>query len=217
MHNKPINKNKPYFDNKDNLPNKNNTLIILDWDNTLFPTSWFMQNNISKQINNNIDYFIKLDNVLYNFFKKIRHCGKVIVITNALIEWINSSSNVLPKTKDMLQKIKVISARGSYQDQYPNVMEWKKMAFKAEVTHNNINIISVGDAYYEYNALVGLYDTQNNVLLKSIKFVDDPDNDTLVDQIEVLQKVIPSICNLTKHLDLQFKLKDNVKIKQKNI
>jgi len=186
--------------------NKYNTLVILDWDNTLFPTSWFMQ----KQ-SNNTEHFIELDDTLYKLLTRIQQYANVMIITNAMTEWINTSSSVLPKTRKLLDHIKVISAKENYMKSHKNMMDWKKMAFKNELNPQIINIISIGDAHFEYNALIGLHNKQNNILLKSIKFVDEPHHETLIDQLNVLYDVIPSICQSTKHHDLIFKMKQSFK------
>jgi hypothetical protein len=202
-----------------NIINKNNTLIILDWDDTLFPTTWFIHNNIdlneSYMKNLYISYFIELDNILYKLLKKLITFGDVTIITNALIEWINTSSTVLPKTQKIMEKLNVVSARGNFQNKFPNMADWKKEAFKSAKTNKYINIISVGDALYEYHALVGLYN-KDNTLLKSIKFMNEPQHEVLIDQLNVLYDVIPKISNMIQHLDLKFKLKHNIKLKKKN-
>jgi len=199
--------------------NKNNTLIILDWDDTLFPTTWFIHNNIdlneSYMKNLYISYFIELDDILYKLLKKLVTLGDVTIITNALIDWINTSSTVLPKTKKIMEKINIVSARGNFQGKFPNMMDWKKEAFNVAKSHKYINVISVGDAHYEYNALISLYNNDNKTLLKSVKFMNEPEHQVLIDQLNVLYDVIPQICNIPSHLDLKFKLKHNIILKKK--
>jgi hypothetical protein len=208
------------MNNNTNIINSNNTLIILDWDDTLFPTTWFIHNNINlnetymKKLYTS--YFYELDNIIYKLLKKIILLGDVTIITNALIEWINTSSSVLPKTKKIINnKIHIISARGNFQNKYPNIMDWKKEAFKLAKSHKYINIISVGDAHYEYNALIGLYNKESHILLKSIKFMNEPIQEVLIDQLNVLYNIIPKICNILHHLDLNFKLKHEFVFKKK--
>jgi hypothetical protein len=152
-----------------NINNKT-TLIILDWDDTLFPTSWINKNNIGfLSVENRIilynKYFYKIDNNLEHLLYKLTNCGKVFIITNALLNWIDMSVNILPKTSKLLKKniIKIVSARGEYSHYTSNMTEWKKLAFKRELesllqnTKIN-NIISIGDAEYEYMALINLYE-----------------------------------------------------------
>jgi hypothetical protein len=203
---------------------KSHTLIILDWDDTLFPTNWVMKNGINLLNTFNKDkyiiYFQELDNVLSRVLLTLSKYGKVIIVTNALPEWIKVSSIIMPKTFLLVEKIKVISARGIYQQYSSNVNDWKEMAFKNEVAiefknKKFINVISVGDAEYEYKALISLYKWNHrnekiHKILKSIKFMKDPSHDVLIDQLEVLMISIPEISKKTTHLDLKFTHKKNI-------
>jgi hypothetical protein len=203
-----------------NTINKNNTLIILDFDDSIFPTTWLIHNNIdlknSYMRNLYISYFIELDNILYKLLNKLITLGDLLIITNALLEWVQLSSSILQKSKKIMEKINIISARGQYQDKFKNVNDWKKEAFKEAKSNKYINILSVGDNYYEYLALINLYNNDNKTLLKSIKFMNEPDHHVLIDQLNVLYDVIPKICNMTEHLDLKFKLKHDIILKKKH-
>lgn len=194
---------------------RNSTLIILDWDDTLFPTSWLVKNGIN--MNNEKDrdkvknQLLELDTVLSKLLLTLKKYGTVVIVTNALPEWVKISSAPLEKTKEIMIDIKVISARKIYQKVSDSTMDWKKKAFTDEVSKrmrdiNINNIISIGDAEYEYQALIGLYksDKNNYKILKSVKFVRDPPYGTLLDQIKVVRTAIPNICTKTTHLDLKF-------------
>ena len=141
-------------------------------------------------------------------------CGKVLIITNALLNWIDISSKIIPLTNNLLQNsntIKIVSARGEYSSQSSDPMEWKRMAFKKElekINKNINNIISIGDAEYEYNALIKLYSSNvdNFRLLKAIKFIKYPNINQLIDQVNVLYNAISRICKEPSHLDLQLSL-----------
>lgn len=193
---------------------RHNSLVILDWDNTLFPSTWVTKsfinlNNVETRYKY-LDFFTELDELIYTLLKKILYKSKVIIVTNAMPIWIKISSSVLPKTQNLLKNIKVVSARKNFQKISTDATEWKKFAFKAEVknvldTENKQNILSIGDASYEYKALISLYD--KNKILKSIKFLEDPTFDILKDQIEVLIDNIESIIEYPKYLDLVYKNK----------
>jgi hypothetical protein len=195
------------------------TLIILDWDDTLFPTSWINKNNIeflsaqNKTILYN-KYFYRIDDNLYNLLSKLTKCGTVIIITNALLNWIDMSINILPKTSKLLKNnniIKIVSARGDFSHYTHNMTDWKKLAFKRELylqlENKKINnIISIGDAEYEYIALINLYENnkQNYRLLKSIKFKRNPDIYDIDEQLQITNNAIINVCKHKKHLDLVF-------------
>jgi hypothetical protein len=195
---------------------KKNTLIILDWDDTLFPTNWVFKNNIDLMDSNIREqyttYFQELDRVLYIFLTTCMTFGKIIIITNALLDWVNISSMILPKTYAILKKIKIVSARSSYKTKNTTIMDWKMLAFNDVVKNKFKNqllmhVISVGDAEYEYNALISLnkHELQHKYL-KSIKFIKDPTHDTLIEQLELLNIAIKDIYFKKQHLDLLFRV-----------
>jgi len=196
---------------------KKETLFILDWDDTLFPTNWVMQNGINLTIQATKDqytiYFQELDRVLSKFLKRVISLGKVIIVTNALLVWIDISSVVLPHTYHLLKKVEIISARGTYKNKSSKMMDWKMMAFRDLIDREFqnmklMNIISVGDAEYEYQALIALNNRQlgTKKYLKSVRFMKDPTHEVLVDQLEVLSSAIQKIWDKNKHLDLKFKV-----------
>lgn len=198
--------------------NKYKTLIILDWDDTLFPTSWIVKNDINladkKTQNQYIVFFSQLDTVLYKILVKLLKYGKVFIITNAVIKWVITSSTILPNTQKLISNnITILSAREMFQNKYPDKMYlWKKLAFKQLIDNFFLeyqyqNIISIGDAEHEFNATIDLYDKNSVVkhkLLKTIRFKKDPSFESLIDQLEVLDKNAHNILVNVKHYDLKF-------------
>jgi len=186
--------------------NKSNSLVILDWDDTLFPTTWVTSNYINlndiEVRNRYLDFFSELDDLLFRLLKKITEISNVIIVTNALPIWIKISSSVLPKTQYILKKIKIISAKKNFQKISNDATEWKRLAFKSEVIDKK-NIISIGDASYEYKALISLYNEKR--ILKSMKFLENPTHEILKEQIEILIDNIYEMVTYQKHLDLIFK------------
>jgi len=197
-----------------NINNKS-TLIILDWDDTLFPTSWVNKNNIEIMNNSKFiykKYFENIDLSLIKLLKILVECGDVIIITNALLNWIDISSRILPVTNKFLKtinNIKIVSARGEYSSISDDLMDWKKMAFQNELskktkTQKINNIISIGDAEYEYHALLNLYrgEPHNYRLLKSVKFLKYPNNNQILEQINIMNNAVEKVCTHPGHLDL---------------
>jgi hypothetical protein len=191
---------------------KENTLFILDWDDTLFPTSWIIRNGISFQQNIKLYiWFDRLDRLLNTLLNKLLSIGNVIIITNAMTVWINMSSQFLPITSRTLKHIRIISARDLYGKITDDNNAWKIMSFKNEIPkiikNDFANIISIGDADYEYNALINFYsfDKYKSKLLKSIKFIKSPSNEQIVEQLLIVNNAVDEITQSPKHLDLEIK------------
>lgn len=214
VHKKNRSKSKVKYNTGDLHIDHSNTIIIIDWDDTLYPTSWTMDNGIDltdpKSRLRHIKYFKELDRQLSATLEFMMTLGEVVIITNAMPEWVELSISVLPKTKQSVAKIEVVSARKNFQN-HAKMSEWKKLTFLDELSkrikkQNYKNILSLGDAEYEHNALVNLYswDAMPHKYLKSIKFIKSADYYVLLDQIKMIRKHISHICKVRRQMDLTF-------------
>jgi hypothetical protein len=203
---------------------KQHTLIIIDWDDTLFPTTWVSTNRINiynaNKSSKTIKYFKLLDSELSSLINTLSNYGEIVIVTNALPEWIQISSIVLPLTCNLLKNIKIYSARKMFQGKYPyEPMKWKELAFK-EILSNKYengqfaNIISIGDADYEHNALIKLINYERDVskLLKSVRFIKNPSNNILLEQINTLKSAFPIISQKKTHMDLSVEYCNSQKV-----
>lgn len=186
------------------------TLILLDWDDTLFPTSWVVSNKInfmnSSDKTKYSHMFTKLDSVVSTLLTKLKKCGIVMVVTNAMGIWITQSLQVMPRTAKVMKKINIISARELYNEQSGD--KWKTFTFidifnKLTETRNITNIISIGDAEYEYKALVNLYIESGSqpILFKTIKLADNPTYNILLEELNILTNIGTKICSHNSHID----------------
>jgi len=157
-----------------------------------------------------IKHFEKLDDNLSAMLNVMSTLGEVIIITNAMPEWVELSLSVLPKTKKIMHNMEIISARARYQNK-TKMPEWKKYTFLEEMIKRSrskqyTNILSLGDADFEYNALLNLYNVTilPHKYLKAIKFIKTADYDMIVDQIRMIRSNISEICKMTQHMDLTF-------------
>jgi len=191
------------------------TLTILDWDDTLFPTNWVISTGINLH---DIKVRSKFAFLFGKLLEQLLLCGDVVIITNAMPEWVHTSMNVLPLTSQIIDsKINIISARKLYQH-HVETIDWKKHAFRDHFTRHYSNkkedyqnVISIGDAEYERRALIQLYGWDDHQpgkrFLKTIRFIQVPSFTVLVDQLIVLTSVSRKICSLRKHVELEFGLK----------
>ena len=223
-----INKKKIYLTN----------LFIIDWDDTLFPTTWVNKNKIDFNKKDLITeyklYFLELDKTINLLLESLNKIGDVFIVTNANINWIKSCLINLNLTRKTIisNNIRIVSARDSYSHVNSSPTEWKILTFQDIIEdiinkinknikpNTIINIISIGDAMYEYIALINLdnfiksyIEDKNynsninfNYLLKNIKFIEKPEFDCVIDQIQVLHKNSHDIVNKLEFIDLKFKL-----------
>jgi len=108
----------------------------------------------------------------------------------------------------------IISAKKTYQEISSNTMDWKKLSFKDVLTNNYHvnkyhNILSIGDAEYEYYALVNLYHWNHHLcnkkkFLKSVKLIRSPNFNQIHDELNVLYKTIDTIVDKKENMDLNF-------------
>lgn len=194
---------------------KYKTLIIFDLDDTLFPTTWYTNTNkTTNKLNQNV-ILNKLDYIIYYILLTFSKYGKVVIISNASLKWINNVLSKLPTTLKLIisKNIPLLSARDIYSESYPNdLLLWKKKIFK-KIVDNYFknselqNIISIGDAEYEFEALINLYNNNsinNKRLLKTIRFDRYPNLDTLYEQLIILYNNVNYICLTKKHIDWLF-------------
>lgn len=209
--------NKQNAKNTNIILTPNNTLFILDWDDTLFPTSWTSKNNINV-INNSqyVKYYHKLDMALSSFLLNIQKYGTIIIVTNAVTDWVHLSAKILPTSYNIIQNLQIESARSLYENKTNDISDWKKLTFKQviknEFSNKNImNVISIGDAEYEHQALISL--SQHNFhkikYLKSFRLIREPSYHQIIQEIQLLNLYIPKIWNLRKQLCKTFIVKYN--------
>jgi hypothetical protein len=192
--------------------NNKNTLFVFDWDDTLFPTNWYMSNGI--KASQEVDagkyalYFIELDTYMYRLLKLATELGTVLIVTNATREWVVISTTLLPRSAKLISSsIPIVSARDLYQNVY-DMPYWKLRTFHNDISRyikNANQVITIGDSDFEHRALASLNNPQiPRKNLKAIRFVKSPAYDILIDQLSTLTKSLNDICKQRGHLDLNF-------------
>jgi hypothetical protein len=128
--------------------------------------------------------------------------GETFIITNAMKGWVEYSAiKYVPGMLNTLHKVKIISARGDYEQMYPgNYSEWKIQAFlevQRQLDSEIItNLVALGDSNIEMDAVHVMGNEFSQALIKTIKFRENPSPERLVKQLElVLQKFEKIILN----------------------
>lgn len=213
-------------------------IFIIDWDDTLFPTNWVTKNNIDITVSDSYNkyklFFIELDNILSNVINSLNKLGNVFIVSNANLTWIKNCLSILPYTNKLINAfgINVISARDNYYTknlsvfnaERMSIIEWKIACFQDILVSilnsiagkfnekNYLNIISIGDANYEYVALMNLNNffkinkLDINYFLKNIKFIEKPEFNIVIEQLITLRKNIQMIVDKLQFVDLNLVL-----------
>lgn len=116
----------------------NPALVVIDWDDTLFPTTHVMHANKTQGTPHAIPHptqehwdtlTVELHKLLSQYVNAVGS-GNVIILTNAGKDWVKMSWNTfLPSVGDILSHCQILSAREGYQTRYPHT-EWKRHAFQ---------------------------------------------------------------------------------------
>jgi hypothetical protein len=199
-----------------------NNIFFFDWDDTLLCTSYLQPTGalVDMEINKRDKEVISnLDSLVLKLLLKAMNLGTVFLVTNGAPGWVElSSTKFYPKTAQILQKIKVISARGLCERKYPGDMrQWKNMAFKyaldsmKDLNRNIVtNIICFGDSYIEMEASYNLKEYFPDAYLKTIKFKESPTHNELEKELKIISTQLDSIMNCNnKNLSVKVTRKKN--------
>ncbi len=215
--------NKLYSKNclftKPNKP-KNLTVIIFDWDDTLLCTSFLSNNNFNYdeilKNNFNIEQFGKLEKKVYDILSFSIQKGQTYIITNAEKEWVEYTSKLFyPSILDLLNDIKIISARQENILNCPNDKRlWKINSFNNVLMKYDfqtiINIISIGDSFYEIEASKNLHSFFTNDVIKTVKFKKVNKIEELIMQLDLVLNNFNLIVNSVKNYTINvFKNNNN--------
>lgn len=201
---------------KRSRPQKNETLIIFDWDDTLFPSSWLVQQGLKlgEASQPNKEQWQQLKEIAFasaNSLREARKYGRVVVVTNAERGWVDQScKKFCPWLWPSMDNITVVCARPEYEPRgFPSPYQWKYLAFQNEINNwhavepNDLtNILSLGDAPVERLALLKATEGMPGVLGKSIKFVEKPNVKHLIEQHELIGNCLRYLARHDGSLDL---------------
>lgn len=194
-----------------------NSIIIFDWDDTLLCTTFISPNGVfnenMKLTEKEQEKVAKLEGCVFNLLSVALEKGDVYIITNAGLGWVEySTERFYPSVMPLLTKIKIVSARGEYESQYPGDSRmWKIQAFlKTRKNFNSslvTNIICLGDSVFEMEAGHTLATKFTEAVFKTVKFRECPKPEELQKQLTLVAKQFNSIYVSPKNLSIRVERK----------
>lgn len=195
-----------------------NSIVILDWDDTLLCTTFLAPNGFYDEriiLNSKQEEQIKIleDNV----FALLSEClvsSDTYIVTNAAPGWVQYSClKYYPKVHDLLARISVFSARELFEKIHAgNMRKWKIETFQLIINkyRKNIltNIICIGDSFIEMEAGHLMAGEFEKALIKSIKFKEGPKIEELIKQLKLVNKQFSTIYKSTKSLKVTVEKKN---------
>ncbi|CDW73777.1 UNKNOWN [Stylonychia lemnae] len=200
---------------------KKQTIIIFDWDDTLFFTS-----AVKPECEQDIKAIIKvfqpnltaLDELVSNLLLLSLNDASPIIVTNAKQNWVYiCAEQMMPKTMQVLRSnIPVVSARDYFESQYPNnAKEWKTRTFLSLIDGVQpfiqadgdliTNLIVIGDQNNDIQAGIDLSKQIGKCLLKSIKLSEQPGISELLKQLSLVTDQWDYIVNYHKGLEVELR------------
>jgi len=200
---------------------KETTVIFVDWDDTLLCSSFLSgagyRLDSVMEGTSTLDKELKdLETSVISLLRLAMSFGDVHVVTNAETGWVQlSAKKFLPGVVPLLDRIKVLSARSTYESMFPDSpIKWKYCAFQERLNADSKspkNVISFGDSHVEREAIRAVTRGLSNTKTKSVKFAEKPSMEQLRRQLELVVNCFQYIHGHESDLDLQLTVTVNKK------
>jgi hypothetical protein len=202
------------------------TMIVLDFDDTLFPTTELRRRGYATTVQERLpdDVLAEIERIEEQAVRLVEQCslyGNVVLLTNAEGRWLRlSTSSYMPRLERQLQRCtRTVYGRhfsGSCPD---DPGKWKELAFRDNLqtlrqelgNDRPIRLVSVGDSTFERQAAkdAGAASTEyGKVEVKTVKMMDLPSFSLLQRQLEVLCLALTPILEQRGTLDVEVACND---------
>eukprot|EP00929_Paragymnodinium_shiwhaense_P001592 TRINITY_DN101832_c0_g1_i1.p1 TRINITY_DN101832_c0_g1~~TRINITY_DN101832_c0_g1_i1.p1 ORF type:complete len:630 (-),score=98.68 TRINITY_DN101832_c0_g1_i1:267-2156(-) len=191
-------------------PPRQQTIIVFDWDDTLFPTSFVRK--YPEQIEGRASRVRALCRASVRLLEASQKYGKTFIITNGTMDWVEDCVRYhVPAMAEVLKGVRVISARDMYEQRCPDFYQWKAHAFKLLRQHVDpasvANLIVLGDSELEMEAGKAISRHFPQVALKLLKFSDEPALEELIRELVLVRRVLRAVVQGGLNMTMSFSKK----------
>lgn len=178
-------------------------LIIFDWDDTLCPTSWMHDNNMVMHhhclTRKQYESLHQCSTHVRGLLTTANLFGNVIIVTNSSPGWIEYClDRFMVACRDIVRACEIHYA---WQATLPNPYTWKPY-FLNQYRRGKIfyQVFGVGDTFNDILSVRHIFRT--STLTKTLKFLQDPSPEDLIQEIIMLGDCIHIIMTSTETVDL---------------
>lgn len=202
------------------------TVTVLDWDDTLMPSTWLKEQGltwtaladkfgITKEM---VDACEEVAPHVERVIKKGQEYGKVFIITNGAHGWVEKSCELfMPSIRNLILSLPIISAADLYRYFSKDPISWKRMTFRRDLLDRAFGgmprakrvVISIGDGYAEQEAArnlmaIGSYSQVGLLSVRCLKIVESSSPTILIRQLDEICQILPSLATQSGDFDLQW-------------
>lgn len=212
---------------------KMKSIIYLDWDDTLFCTS-FLEKLATLQktdilnvslTNDQKVYCVLLEKSIIQMITTLLEEYDVYIVTNAKLEWVyQSTSKYISKVFSIFSKIRIVSAYETYYkdlngtDDDPTEWKYNTMEYILLKNYKNksISIMSIGDSKYEKIAMMRIKENTRHSKFLTIYFnkisivetISSPNILGIITQLDSIGSMHANLLDIEDHtIDLASKYK----------
>jgi len=216
----------PQSDSQQAATYSDSTVTVLDWDDTLIPSTWLKGQGLSgaaladkfgitKEM---VDACEEVAVHVQRVIQKAQEYGKVFIITNGTHGWVENSCGLfMPSIRNLVLSLPIISAADLYRYFSKDPISWKRMAFRRDLLDRAFGgmpraarvVISIGDGYAEQQAsrnlmMIGSYSQVGLLSVRSLKIVESSSPAVLIRQLDEICQILPSLATQSGDFDLQW-------------
>lgn len=191
------------------------TIIIIDWDDTLLCTTFLAEfdSSLEGPLSPDLQKRLKcIETAVVNLLDTACSLSKTWIVTNAAQGWVQTSAaRYLPGLVPTLEKVPIISAREAFELRHPgDACAWKRLAFqdvqRRHGRQSGANVVALGDSVAEMDAAraCAARVPGSRTAVKAVRFWERPSPEELHYQLLLAVRALESIVSSTKSLTVRF-------------
>jgi hypothetical protein len=185
------------------VPSFENTVIFLDFDDTLFPTTWLQR---AEPMPGDADNLTLLEETALSLLDSCDRLGALHIVTNAQEAWVMEVTRVF--TPHLHNKLKTMCIYSCLDRLGESEIEVRKsLAFEAitaplRKSVGRLNVLSIGDDMFEIEAANKLGEDFGD-MIKTVKMIGRPPTPRYIwHELSKIQTSLVHIATCDSHLQL---------------